>query len=145
MISDLSTFKRKWRHVESKDAAKRNLKDFQFSVLCYNVLAQGLLDGNSYLYKQVHPQFLDWNFRKANLLQEMRCLNSDVSTAYLLGIAQTGSSALIMILYESTVYKITLQLMNVCKRTCKHCRPTFSMIIWSANVTNFRLGDQNQL
>ncbi|PIK43373.1 hypothetical protein BSL78_19782, partial [Apostichopus japonicus] len=75
---DLSTFKRKWRHVESKDAAKRNLKDFQFSVLCYNVLAQGLLDGNSYLYKQVHPQFLDWNFRKANLLQEMRCLNSDI-------------------------------------------------------------------
>lgn len=42
-----------------------------FSVVTYNVLAQGLIHKNPELYTQCPGEILDWNYRKHNLLREL--------------------------------------------------------------------------
>ncbi|XP_077991188.1 protein angel homolog 2-like [Glandiceps talaboti] len=61
---------------------KKHLKNkrsgVEFSVLSYNVLAQGLIADNGYLYTQCASDILQWNYRKSNLLREIKELNPDV-------------------------------------------------------------------
>lgn len=49
-----------------------------FTVLSYNVLAQGLLEDNPYLYHHCHEEVLRWPLRRQNLLTELREANADV-------------------------------------------------------------------
>lgn len=49
-----------------------------FTVLSYNVLAQGLLEDNPYLYHHCHEEVLHWPLRRQNLLAELREANADV-------------------------------------------------------------------
>lgn len=50
----------------------------RLSVLSYNLLAQSLLENNMYLYDQQHPDDLDWDVRKNNLLVELSQSSADV-------------------------------------------------------------------
>lgn len=53
-------------------------KDLVFTVLSYNVLAQGLLEDNPYLYQHCHEEVLQWPLRRQNLLAELREANADI-------------------------------------------------------------------
>ena len=48
------------------------------SVLCYNLLAQDLIGKNRYLYSDVAPELLEWDFRKTNLLKDLTDSQADV-------------------------------------------------------------------
>lgn len=48
------------------------------SVLSYNLLAQDLIGKNLYLYSNVAPEFLDWEFRKTSLLKDLTDSQADV-------------------------------------------------------------------
>ncbi|XP_014667413.1 PREDICTED: protein angel homolog 2-like [Priapulus caudatus] len=50
----------------------------EVSIMSYNVLAQQLLIGNSFLYDHCHPNVLKWSFRCRNLLSEITDANPDV-------------------------------------------------------------------
>lgn len=52
--------------------------DLVFTVLSYNVLAQGLLEDNPYLYQHCHEEVLHWPLRRHNLLAELREADADV-------------------------------------------------------------------
>ena len=43
----------------------------QFTVVTYNLLAQSLLKSNTVLYKKTPEEYLDWNYRKKSLLEEI--------------------------------------------------------------------------
>lgn len=48
-----------------------------FTVMSYNVLAQGLLEDNPYLYQHCHEDVLQWTLRRKNLLAELKEINAD--------------------------------------------------------------------
>ena len=55
---------------------------FEFTVASYNVLADKLLHGHPHLYFNRGKQeswIFDWNYRKNNLLAEIKCSDADVS------------------------------------------------------------------
>jgi mRNA deadenylase 3'-5' endonuclease subunit Ccr4 len=49
-----------------------------FDVVCYNILAQTLVESNPYLYVDCQPEHLDWDRRKKLLLKELIRQNADV-------------------------------------------------------------------
>ena len=53
--------------------------NFNFSVLSYNILSDDLLWGNAALYRNCPTWTLQWNYRKENLLKELKSYNADVS------------------------------------------------------------------
>lgn len=52
------------------------------SVVCYNLLAQDLIDTNNHLYTHCPPQQLAWDFRKENLLSDLTLSSADVSVVW---------------------------------------------------------------
>ena len=55
--------------------------NFEFTVASYNVLADQLMRENPYLYaqgKRRDPGLFEWNYRKHNLLKEIKHANADV-------------------------------------------------------------------
>lgn len=52
--------------------------DLVFTVMSYNVLAQGLLEDNPFLYQHCHEDVLQWPLRRQNLLTELREVNADI-------------------------------------------------------------------
>ncbi|KAK4291528.1 hypothetical protein Pmani_035657 [Petrolisthes manimaculis] len=52
--------------------------DTFFTVMCYNVLAQSLLQDNSYLYRDCDDEHLTWSYRWALLQHEMSGINPDI-------------------------------------------------------------------
>ncbi|XP_077341881.1 protein angel homolog 2 isoform X1 [Lithobates pipiens] len=74
-----STTKRKWEdfsHLYCEPSGERG--KFDFSVLCYNILSQDLLEDNSYLYDHCRRPHLFWNYRLPNILREMEEMNADI-------------------------------------------------------------------
>ena len=63
--------------VVNKEVPSSN--SFKLSVLSYNLLAQDLISSNPSLYSERDPGHLDWEFRKRNLLSELRLNSMDVS------------------------------------------------------------------
>ncbi|XP_013773328.1 protein angel homolog 2-like isoform X2 [Limulus polyphemus] len=49
-----------------------------FTVMSYNILAQDLLESNMFLYEHCSPECLTWEYRKNNLLKEIRKAAVDV-------------------------------------------------------------------
>lgn len=58
--------------------AMRRKGDLAFSLMSYNILAQGLLEGNDFLYSHCRPDVLIWDHRKKNLLEEMSKADADI-------------------------------------------------------------------
>ncbi|XP_040207394.1 protein angel homolog 2 isoform X4 [Rana temporaria] len=74
-----STTTRNWEdfsHLYCEPPGDRG--KFDFSVLCYNILSQDLLEDNSYLYDHCRRPHLFWNFRLPNILKEMEEMNADI-------------------------------------------------------------------
>ncbi|XP_069787423.1 protein angel homolog 2 isoform X2 [Narcine bancroftii] len=64
---------------ESKETSKGKEKEiFDFSVLSYNILAQDLLEDNSYLYRHCSQPLLQWGFRFPNILKEVKQFDADI-------------------------------------------------------------------
>jgi protein angel len=67
---------RRWMEVghHSSPAAA----GIEFTMATYNVLAQNLLEDNSYLYTSANRDWLAWNYRQKNLLAEISFYNPDI-------------------------------------------------------------------
>ncbi|CAH1792341.1 unnamed protein product, partial [Owenia fusiformis] len=57
---------------------RSNPNMFTFKVMSYNVLAQNLLEDNSDLYQHCKPEYLEWEFRKENILSQITSKSPDV-------------------------------------------------------------------
>ncbi|WAR19516.1 ANGE2-like protein [Mya arenaria] len=72
---------RRWEYTEighyylQRPAHQRG---FEFTIMSYNVLAQNLLQDNRRMYNYCRQQFLEWEFRRERLLEELRFLLPDV-------------------------------------------------------------------
>jgi len=64
-------------------ARKHKQEGLEFNVMSYNVLAQNLLEDNSYLYDWSQKKFLDWNNRKHRLVNEIKDLGCPDVSFYL--------------------------------------------------------------
>ncbi|XP_043552859.1 protein angel homolog 1-like isoform X1 [Chiloscyllium plagiosum] len=53
-------------------------KSFEFTIMSYNILSQDLLETNSDLYSHCQPEFLKWEFRFQNILQEFETWQPDI-------------------------------------------------------------------
>lgn len=100
--------RRKWEHTEygrawyetiqqpdklqktqseaSKSAAsnkQHHIREFTFKLSTYNLLAPNLLEDNIYLYERINPLYLDWNYRKRKIMEEIESIDSDVKVVLL--------------------------------------------------------------
>ncbi|CAN8000640.1 unnamed protein product, partial [Ixodes hexagonus] len=74
---------RRWCLTESgrldqSGARTRERGDLEFTLMSYNILAQGLLEDNLYLYQHCPEHLLYWPLRRDNLLAEIRQANADI-------------------------------------------------------------------
>ncbi|OCT68175.1 protein angel homolog 1 isoform X2 [Xenopus laevis] len=53
-------------------------KQFDFSVISYNILSQDLADQNPELYQHCDPSILHWDYRWLNILQELQHWEADI-------------------------------------------------------------------
>ena len=60
----------------SEDA--NDLKEFRFELATYNILAPALAEENSYLYTNVPNDFMDWNYRRSKIFDEVKFFDFDV-------------------------------------------------------------------
>ncbi|XP_055496212.1 protein angel homolog 1-like [Leucoraja erinacea] len=51
---------------------------FEFTVMSYNILSQDLLETNCDLYSHCQPEFLKWEFRFQNIMQEFDTWDPDI-------------------------------------------------------------------
>jgi len=66
-------------HNSSSDSTEQQ-NGFQFTIATYNVLAQNLLEDNSYLYSHCeNSHYLEWSYRQQQLLAEITYYQPDVS------------------------------------------------------------------
>ncbi|KAE8586066.1 hypothetical protein XENTR_v10021539 [Xenopus tropicalis] len=67
---------RDWENLcETEDISD---KQFDFSVLSYNILSQDLADQNPELYQHCDPSILHWDYRWPNILQELQHWEADI-------------------------------------------------------------------
>ncbi len=52
---------------------------FRFKLASYNLLAPDLLDKNYELYTDIDKTFLNWDYRKNKIYQEMKYFDADVN------------------------------------------------------------------
>ncbi|XP_054758783.2 protein angel homolog 2-like isoform X2 [Lytechinus pictus] len=73
--------KRLWFNVPQQrgnPSSKLPGKCCEFSIVSYNVLAQGLLDTNYYLYRHCDQDILLWNHRRQRILEEIQKADADI-------------------------------------------------------------------
>lgn len=58
---------------------KFHQNSFKFTIATYNLLAQNLLEDNSYLYSHCGDRYLEWSYRQKQLLAEIAYYAPDVS------------------------------------------------------------------
>lgn len=64
--------------LDQSGARSRERGDLEFTLMSYNVLAQGLLEDNLYLYQHCPEHLLYWPLRRDNLLAELRQADVDI-------------------------------------------------------------------
>lgn len=69
---------RRWHNLRRRCYRQQRSQNFSFTVVSYNVLADGLLQSNSYLYNGSEDWLKDWQYRRGNLLKELLHYNADV-------------------------------------------------------------------
>ena len=81
-FTSFSNLGRHWyKRIIPEHIEKTKNTNFEFTIASYNVLADKLMEDNPYLYyqgKRKDPKVFDWNYRKHNLLKEIKCANADV-------------------------------------------------------------------
>lgn len=75
--------KRKWKStlIESQieRIKKNNVSVIQFKIASYNILSPKLLEDNFYLYENLDKSYLEWQYRRRNILKELKKLNAHVN------------------------------------------------------------------
>ena len=67
---------RQWSNITSQRYDRKYY--FQFHLVCYNILAQTLLETNSFLYWNCFRNNLQWYRRRERLLRELLRQDADV-------------------------------------------------------------------
>ncbi|XP_022107510.1 protein angel homolog 2-like [Acanthaster planci] len=75
---DMSKFKRRWKLTPAGESRYLWPSGTEVSLLCYNVLAQCLIESNDYLYDSCPEEILRWDYRKENLLRELQQAEADI-------------------------------------------------------------------
>ena len=70
---------RRWHYLRRRCYQQQRNRNFSFTVVSYNVLADGLLYSNNHLYSGSEEWVKHWEYRRRNLLKELLCYNADVS------------------------------------------------------------------
>lgn len=81
--------KRNWQYTEygqelnnrdhvASTIAEQEKRPFRFKLVCYNILAPDLLDKNMELYSHVNRRYLNWDYRRYKIYNELKHLNADV-------------------------------------------------------------------
>lgn len=70
---------RRWHSLHRRCYHEQRSQNFSFTVISYNILADGLLHTHSDLYSGVEQWMKDWEYRRRNLLKEILHYNADVS------------------------------------------------------------------
>ncbi|KAL5008141.1 hypothetical protein ScPMuIL_013722 [Solemya velum] len=77
--SSKNDFKREWEYTRfGHHHVSRGEPGFNFTVMSYNILAQNLLEDNSYLYENCDDDFLNWEYRQQKLLGEISRFRPDI-------------------------------------------------------------------
>lgn len=79
MFTSPSDLGRKWHYLHRRCYQPQRSRNFSFTVVSYNVLADGLLHSNSHLYNATEQWLKHWDYRRRNLLKELLHYNADVS------------------------------------------------------------------
>ncbi|XP_064420984.1 protein angel homolog 1 isoform X2 [Latimeria chalumnae] len=75
------TLQREWEDLSDfpfNQSAPDSGEPFEFTVMSYNILAQVLLERNMELYMHCQPEFLTWEYRIQNIVQEIQHWEPDV-------------------------------------------------------------------
>ncbi|XP_064622966.1 protein angel homolog 2-like isoform X2 [Lineus longissimus] len=67
--------RRQWISI---DSGREHPKGLDFSVMSYNVLAQSLLEEHRDMYHHCEPSFLNWEYRRKELIEEIKFFHPDV-------------------------------------------------------------------
>lgn len=78
LFTSPSDLGRRWHHLRRKCYRQQRNQNFSFTVVSYNVLADGLLHANSDLYAGTEQWLQQWEYRRRNLLKEILHYNADV-------------------------------------------------------------------
>ncbi|KAL9985853.1 hypothetical protein ACROYT_G008302 [Oculina patagonica] len=78
MFTSPSDLGRKWHYLHRRCYQPQRSRNFSFTVVSYNVLADGLLQSNSHLYNGTEQWLKHWDYRRRNLLKELLHYNADV-------------------------------------------------------------------
>lgn len=70
---------RRWHYLHRRCYHPHRSHNFSFTVVSYNVLADGLLHSNSHLYNSTEEWLKHWDYRRRNLLKELLHYDADVS------------------------------------------------------------------
>ena len=70
---------RRWYHLHRTCYRQQRSQNFGFTVVSYNVLADGLLNAHSDLYAGTEQWLQQWEYRRRNLLKEILHYKADVS------------------------------------------------------------------
>jgi protein angel len=83
------TSKRKWKTLDSSSVTAASLlksicspclveRDFKFKLSCYNILAPTYAKDHKYLYQNVSEKYLDWNYRRNKIINEIETNKHDI-------------------------------------------------------------------
>lgn len=70
---------RRWYQIHRTCYRQQRSQNFGFTVVSYNVLADGLLNAHSDLYAGTEQWLQQWEYRRRNLLKEILYYKADVS------------------------------------------------------------------
>ena len=74
---------RQWLNSTYQEHFRRTHQEhFKFQVICYNILAQALLEKNGFLYEHCFWKNLKWFKRRDRLIREFLRHDADVSDRY---------------------------------------------------------------
>ncbi|XP_043929832.1 protein angel homolog 1 [Protopterus annectens] len=80
-VSDEEALQRNWEDlsgIHPPVLGQEGSGRFEFTVMCYNILSQNLLEMNKTLYAHCQPEFLNWEYRLKSILEEVKRWDPDV-------------------------------------------------------------------
>lgn len=77
-LKALADSSRYWENVKTSNKQPTNNEGLPFTVLNYNILAQTLLEGHSYLYQQCDMDDLKWTVRFKRITCEISAIKPDI-------------------------------------------------------------------
>ncbi|XP_072895514.1 protein angel homolog 1-like isoform X1 [Hemitrygon akajei] len=79
LLMNIGQLSRTWEPLKRQrvdEASKGGL--FEFTIMSYNILSQDLLETNKDLYSHCQPEFLTWEFRFQNIMEEFESWDADI-------------------------------------------------------------------